>query len=101
MMHAYLLELVLCKGQRYLVVFRYYEIQYFQGSLCTPVGIDCYRNLTNMKSNCLKGCNGLFAVLRGKYSLENDDFENILSNYESYKRGFHDKIIYPLHLNGE
>ena len=63
--------------------------------------MDCYRNLTNMKSNCLKGCNGLFAVQRGENSLENDDFENILTNYESYKRGFHDKIIYPLHLNGE
>ena len=72
-----------------------------QGNLCTLAGIDCYRDLSNEKSKCLRGCEGLFSVLRKKEKLENAIFESLLTRYEAYKRGFQDMIVYPLSLKGK
>ena len=69
--------------------------------MCTPVGIECYRDLNIVKSKCLKECEGIFAVQNKREKWGNESFEHLLTNYEFYKRGFHDKIIYPLPLNGK
>ena len=67
--------------------------------MCTPVGIECYKGLKNVTSKCLKGCEGIFVVQKKRKKWEKETFENLLTNYEFYKRGFHDRIIYPLPLN--
>ena len=68
-------------------------------TLCTPKGVECYKNMTLASSSCLIPCKGLYADIdmkSHKLDLEEMEvFEKVLEHYEGYKRAYDEDISYP------
>ena len=68
--------------------------------LCTPEGVACYESLILESEDCLFNCQGIYADVRNegvdKYLIS----EDILTQYEKYKSGFKDDMVYPAIFDG-
>ena len=65
--------------------------------MCTPSGLDCYKEVRRVKAECLKPCGGLYADVvkdNDKSIPKLSNFASIYSSYESYKRGFQEDVNY-------
>ena len=75
-----------------------------QESLCSPKGVECYKNLKLFSTNCLKPCRGLFAEIYMDLPFlklgELKQFEKLVEHYEKYKRGYSEDINYRSGLEG-
>ena len=75
--------------------------------MCTPFGLDCYKEVRRVNAEWLKPCAGLYADVvkdNDKSIPKLSNFASIYSSYESYKRGFHEDVNYrnvPMYFNPE
>ena len=76
------------------------QILFYQETLCTPAGTECYKYLKENREKCVTPCNGVFAGVDKdkdfKQVEEMEDFKSILEDYKEYKtnyakRGFTEK----------
>ena len=72
---------------------------YIKETLCSPKGIECYKNIDQTNENCLLPCNGMYLdVTKTPYAPDNEedssDVRTLMAQYESYKRWFEEDITY-------
>ena len=78
---------------------------FYQETLCTPAGNECYKSMSLSPKNCLSPCKGFYADVEKDVDIKNVEdlrkFDKIIENYEHYKRGFEQDIVYPSQLSSK
>ena len=76
-----------------------------QESLCTPAGIECYKNIQLDPTKCLAPCKGLYADVEKGEEIQNVEdlkkFDALIEDYKRYKRGYSKEIHYTNPLVGK
>ena len=64
--------------------------------VCSPLGLDCVRQIRADHVSCLKNCEGLITGVIAKpiHNINNKFLENLMYDYDEYKNENYSKIFF-------